>query len=794
MASRVEDNLQCPACLEIFKDPVGLPCSHSFCRACVQKWCKAKGNRTCPVCRTEFNSMELPLNLALRNVCEAFSQASVESDDICSLHKEKMKLFCVDHQKLVCHICKDAKIHTGHKFRPLDEVHKDHQDKLQGGLQEAKQRLEDYIETRDNCNEQATYIKVQRQQVESKIKKDFEELCRFLQAEEEARLSAVREEEEEKTRMMKEKIASLSRDMVAVSDVIRSTEELLTSDPISFLKNFQTAMTRIQKLPDGPKLLPGALLDEVKHVGNLKFSVWERMKETISYSPVILDPNTAGPKLILSEDLTSVSCQEVQQRPNNPERFKWERVLGSALASGTNIWDVEVGDNNDWSLGVVYGDPCLPNYMTIRSIAFRNDKYRKFGEQFGSWNPPVKLQRIQVHVDMNKRLISFYESRTNTELCKKNPFKWPRLFDNMKMFPYFVTRDKIPLQIIPLACRVSTQSPHFVGQDRQDGLQEAKKRLKDYIETRENCNEQAMYIKVQSEQVESKINKDFEELRRVLLAEEEARLSAVREEEEEKARMMKEKIETLSRDMAALSDVIRSTEELLTSDPISFLKNFQTAMTRIQKLPDGPKLLPGALLDEVKHVGNLKFSVWERMKETISYSPIILDPNTAGPKLSLSEDLTSVSCQEEQQRPNNPERFKWERVLGSALASGTHMWVVEVGDNRRWALGVVWGNPCSSHDMKVWSIVFCDDKYRKFGEPFGSWNPPVPLQRFRVHVDMNKRTMSFSISRTNTELCETDPSDWPNLSDNMKMFPYFGTYDKIPLQIIPLDLIEHSNK
>ncbi|XP_077359612.1 E3 ubiquitin-protein ligase TRIM35-like [Festucalex cinctus] len=182
------------------------------------------------------------------------------------------------------------------------------------------------------------------------------------EAEEEARLSAVREEEEEKTRMMKEKIASLSRDMVAVSDVIRSTEELLTSDPISFLKNFQTAMTRIQKLPDGPKLLPGALLDEVKHVGNLKFSVWERMKETVSYSPVILDPNTAHPELILSEDLTSASRQEEQQRPNNPERFKWRRVLGSALASGTHMWDVEVGDNAAWSLGVLQ-DGMLENHQ-----------------------------------------------------------------------------------------------------------------------------------------------------------------------------------------------------------------------------------------------------------------------------------------------------------------------------------------------------------------------------------------------------------------------------------------------
>ncbi|XP_077436177.1 LOW QUALITY PROTEIN: E3 ubiquitin-protein ligase TRIM35-like [Vanacampus margaritifer] len=351
MARRVEENLQCPTCLEIFKDPVVLPCSHSFCRACVHQWWEEKGDRKCSVCRRKCSWMDPPLNLALRNVCEAFSQASVESDDICSLHKEKLKLFCVDDQELVCLICRDAQIHTGHKFRPLDEVHKDHKEKLRDGLQDAKKRLNNYNGIRDNWNERATYIKVQRKQVESKIKKDFEELRRFLQAEEEARLSAVKEEEGEKV-MMKEKIEALIKDMAALSDAIRSTEEQLTSDPVSFMKNFPDAMNRIRKLPGNPKWLPRALLDEVKHVGNLRFSVWKRMKEMVSFSPVVLDPNTAAPELSLSEDLTSVSFGKRQQHPNNPERFFCNYVLGSALVSGTNTWDVEVGDNSDWKLGV----------------------------------------------------------------------------------------------------------------------------------------------------------------------------------------------------------------------------------------------------------------------------------------------------------------------------------------------------------------------------------------------------------------------------------------------------------
>ncbi|XP_077389674.1 E3 ubiquitin-protein ligase TRIM35-like [Festucalex cinctus] len=458
MARRIEDDLKCPACLEIFKDPVVLPCSHSFCRACVHQWWEQKEDRTCPVCRTECTLIDVPSNLVLRNVCETLSQASVELNHTCSLHKENLKLFCLDHQELVCLICRDSKLHAGHKFHPVDEVVKEKREKLREALLDAKQRLNDYNEIRDNCNEQAAYIKVQRKQVESKIQKDFKWLHRFLRAEKVGRLFAVMEDEQKKTRMMKKKIEALDREMAALSDVIAITEEQLMSDPNSFMMNFQTVLTRIQELPDKPERLKGALLDEAKHVGNLNISVCERMKQEFSYSPVILDPNLADPNLTLSEDLTSVSCQEGQERPKNPERLDCNVVLGSALAFGTHTWDVEVGDNSDWGVGLAWGDPCFPDAMLQWSIAFRDKKYRKFTDPLGLWNPPVKLQRIQIHVDCNERSVSFSESLTNTELCKMNSPAWPHLSGSMKLFPYFWTYDEIPLQIIPLARHVTTQN------------------------------------------------------------------------------------------------------------------------------------------------------------------------------------------------------------------------------------------------------------------------------------------------------------------------------------------------
>ncbi|XP_057705183.1 E3 ubiquitin-protein ligase TRIM35-like [Corythoichthys intestinalis] len=458
MAESMEDHLQCPTCLDVFRDPVMLPCSHNFCHACLQEW-KDAGKQSCPVCRTEFRSLDVPPNLALKNLCENFSLASIKSEDICSMHQEELKLFCLDHREIVCIICRDSEIHVGHTFRPLKEIVKGHHEELKEGLQKAKERLQDYKDCRGNCNEQAKYIKVQRENVERKIKKDFEELRRFLDVEEEARLAAVREEEQKKSKIIKEKIVVLGQQMTALSDVIRSTEEQLASGNVSFLKNFKTAMSRIQEMPEKPQLLPGGLLDVAKHVGNLKFKVWELMKETLAYSPVILDPNTANPRISLSDDLTSLSWEDVEQeRPENPERFQtWRSVLGAALDSGRHVWDVEVGDTNSWAVGIKWGDPCLPEKMIGWLIGFRDRKYNIPSFEYGAWNPPVKLQRIRVEVDINESSLSFSEPLTNTELwnSEKN-FQWPDLSRNTKIYPYFHTICKIPLKVILIPPGVTT--------------------------------------------------------------------------------------------------------------------------------------------------------------------------------------------------------------------------------------------------------------------------------------------------------------------------------------------------
>ena len=458
MDSQSEADLSCPVCHDIFKDPVVLTCSHSFCRDCLQRWWTQKQVKECPVCKERPLVSDPPRNLALKNLCESFvlkrdQRASAESEPRCSLHGEKLKLFCLDHQQPVCLVCLHSATHTGHRFTPVSEFAHDHKKELRQSLRPFQERLKHYERVKGNYVDMAEHIKSQARHTETQIKEKFKKLHRFLQEEEEARISALREEEEQKSQMMKKKIEGLSKDIAALSDTIRTTEEELRAADVSFVQNYEAAVKRVQQrqLPNDPELVSGALIDEAKHLGNLSYNIWNKMKETVSYTPVVLDPNTANPDLFISRDLTSVCCVEAQKRPKNPERFNSViSVLGSeGFDSGTHSWDVGVGDSPAWILGVAaesfQRNKDVGSQSGLWRILFYKGEYTACSRPDPDTVLPVKkkLQKIRVHLDWDKGELSFSDPDSNTHL-----HTFTHTFTE-KLFPYFNTNKPYLLEISP---------------------------------------------------------------------------------------------------------------------------------------------------------------------------------------------------------------------------------------------------------------------------------------------------------------------------------------------------------
>ncbi|XP_062390960.1 zinc-binding protein A33-like [Sardina pilchardus] len=465
MASKMEDDLTCPVCCEIFKDPVLLSCSHSICKACLQQFWESKGSRECPYCRRKCSKGVYPPNMALRNLCETFIQeqsqrASSGSEVLCSLHNEKLKLFCLEDKQPVCVVCRDSRKHKNHNFSPIDEAAQDRKEELKIKLQPLQKKLKTFEEVKLICDQTAAHIKTQTQHTERQIKQEFEKLHQFLQDEEAARISALKEEEKQKSQMMKEKIEKMSREISSLSDTIRAIEKEMGADDITFLQNYKSTVERAQCTLQDPERVSGALINVEKHLGNLKFRVWEKMQETVQYTPVTLDPNTAHPQLILSEDLTSVRLGDtVQQLPDNPERFdRAIRVLGSeGFNSGTHCWDVEVGENTLWNVGVMTesrqrkGDIYS---MSGRWCVFYTDVYAAHAP------PPLgtlltvqqKLQRIRVQLDWDRGELSFSDPDNNAHI-----HTFTHTFTE-RVFPYFSTDYTLsPLRMLPVKASVRVE-------------------------------------------------------------------------------------------------------------------------------------------------------------------------------------------------------------------------------------------------------------------------------------------------------------------------------------------------
>ena len=124
--------MTCSVCLDLYRNPVILPCSHSFCRQCIDGILKCGAYSTffdCPSCRTlvVIPSKGLPENIALRNIVAAFQKQKMSAAKAtplmpCIRHsREELAFFCSTCQKAVCEICA-SESHEKHSVDYIDHV------------------------------------------------------------------------------------------------------------------------------------------------------------------------------------------------------------------------------------------------------------------------------------------------------------------------------------------------------------------------------------------------------------------------------------------------------------------------------------------------------------------------------------------------------------------------------------------------------------------------------------------------------------------------------------------------
>lgn len=139
---------------------------------------------------------------------------------------------------------------------------------------------------------------------------------------------------------------------------------------------------------------------------------------------VILDPNTAYPKLVLSKDGKQVNYDGTwRDVPNNPERFDCSPcVLGrDGFSCGRFYFEVQVSDKPEWDIGVARESINKKGKITVCpengfwTIWLRNgNEYMANDSSPISLCPKQKLETVGVFVDYEEGLVYFYNVETKS--------------------------------------------------------------------------------------------------------------------------------------------------------------------------------------------------------------------------------------------------------------------------------------------------------------------------------------------------------------------------------------------
>ncbi|XP_054897626.1 E3 ubiquitin-protein ligase TRIM35-like isoform X2 [Poeciliopsis prolifica] len=280
------------------------------------------------------------------------------SAECCEEHEEYLSLFCLDDLEPLCKHCA-ADSHARHRVYLSAEAAIDCKEELKTsliGLDAKIKNFEDVMQacrTTSKCNQSDSHL------AEEIVKEEFEKLHRFLREEEAARLHALMEEKEEKSRKAAERINQLNEVISSLEDKIRLTERELQAggDGTKYLQEYQDmSSTGCGK----PGMIHRPLINVAKHLGNLRYAVWEKMKQIAPYTPVTLDPGTAGRAVRPSSSelrrfhVAAGPRLTAEQLTNEPEHLRPRPgiLAGEGFSTGVHCWDMEVGETDSWTVGV----------------------------------------------------------------------------------------------------------------------------------------------------------------------------------------------------------------------------------------------------------------------------------------------------------------------------------------------------------------------------------------------------------------------------------------------------------
>ncbi|XP_004539283.2 E3 ubiquitin-protein ligase TRIM39 [Maylandia zebra] len=389
--------------------------------------------KSCLVCLTSYCETHLEPHLTVKGLKRHQLIEPVENLEgrMCMKHDKHLELFCKTDQTSVCTLC-SVLDHKTHEFVPLREESEEKKtelrkmdDEIQQMIEKRRQKIQEISESVKMSKDAADKQKTEGVQIFTVLKEFIEKGLKKVIKEIEDKQETTEKQAEDLIKELEQEISELKKRSSELKQASRSEDHLHFVQNFSSLKAVPPTKdwTEVIVLPptyEGTVMRAVAQLEETLKKHFKKLLAKAELRRLQQYAvDVSLDPDTAHPELILSDDGKQVNFGNVNQSlSDNPKRFTvFANVLGKqGFSSGRFYFEVQVKGKTDWILGVARESVNRKGGNSVKpQDGFWALWLRNNNEYTACTGPAAVLSfqsapdKVGVFVDYEERLVSFYD-------------------------------------------------------------------------------------------------------------------------------------------------------------------------------------------------------------------------------------------------------------------------------------------------------------------------------------------------------------------------------------------------
>ncbi|XP_037623134.1 probable E3 ubiquitin-protein ligase TRIML1 [Sebastes umbrosus] len=435
---------------------------------------KLKALKSCLVCLVSYCETHLEPHLTTSGLKRHQLIDPVENLEgrMCTKHDKLLELFCKTDQMCDCMLCTYSD-HKTHDVVPLKEEYEGKKAEL--GKTEAE--IQQMIQKRGlKIQEMKHSVGLSKEDADREIADGVQVFTALKESVERSQAELIDTIQEKQRKIEKQAEGFIKELEQEISELKKRSTEVVklsrSEDHLHLLQSFTSLnaapptkdWTRVSVRPpsyDGTVVRAVNQLEETLSKQMKKLFEAELKRVQQSAVNVALDPDTANPKLILSDDGKQVKHGDVKKDlPDNPERFDYcVCVLAKqSFSSGRFYYEVQVKGKTQWDLGVARESINRKGGITASpqngywSIWLRNEnEYKALADLRVCLSLKSQPEKVGVFVDYEEGLVSFYDVDAAALI-----YSFTGCSFTEKLYPFFSTssnyggKNSAPLIISPV--------------------------------------------------------------------------------------------------------------------------------------------------------------------------------------------------------------------------------------------------------------------------------------------------------------------------------------------------------